>query len=96
MSDDLTWKCPSCGMNFPAKQPCFRALCPARPDRYEEGHAAGIAEGRAQAFREAAEVARAEEAKWNPYDVTDQWEVGAASAAGNIVQAIEAKAKAKP
>lgn len=47
---------------------------------------------RAQAFKEAAEIARAEEAKWTPYDVTDEWKVGAASAASNIAEAIEAAA----
>ena len=50
-------------------------------DRYEEGRAAGIAEGRAQAFREAAEVARA------------HYRTGMSTF--SIAQAIEAKAKEK-
>ena len=53
----------------------------AMTDRYEEGRAAGIAEGRAQAFREAAEVARA------------HYRTGMSTF--SIAQAIEAKAKEK-
>ena len=75
-------------------------------DRYEEGRAAGIAEGRAQAFREAAEVARNRERNCmaraasssgpSQFDTERRYVLRAQEAtARGIAEAIEAKAKEK-